>query len=94
MQAVAATTQPVPTDIILRGSIKQVRTAGSGVAECILSQGAPIIVPAFLGAYLGSGDEIEVPFGPSQADVEIHVRKNPASRRLRELYQARISYVT
>jgi hypothetical protein len=90
----AATAQSAPIDTILRGSIKQVRPATSGVAECILSQGAPIIVTAFLGAYMGSGDEIEVPIGPIQTDVEIHVRKNPASRRLRELYQARIAYVT
>lgn len=93
MQA-AATPHAAPIETILRGSIKQVRPATSGGAECILSQGASIIVPAFLGAYLGSGDEIEVPIGPSQADVEIHVRKNPSSRRLGELYQSRIAYVT
>jgi hypothetical protein len=93
MQA-ATITQSAPIETILRGSIKQVRPATSGVAECILTHGAPIIVSAFLGAYLGSGDEIEVPIGPSQADVEIHVRKSPASRRRRELYQAGIAYVT
>lgn len=91
MQA-AATTQPAPIETILRGSIKQVRPATPGVAECILSQGSSIIVPAFLTAYLGSGDEVEIPIGPNQIGVEIHVRKNPGSRRLRELYQAPLGY--
>ncbi len=93
MQA-ATTTQSAPIETILRGSIKQVRSATAGAAECILSHGASIIVPTFLGACLGPDDEIEVPIGPSQTDVEIHVRKNPASCRLRELYQSRIAYVT
>jgi hypothetical protein len=91
---VATITQSAPIETILRGSIKQVRPATSGVAECVLTQGAPVLVPAFLATYLGSGDEIEIPIGPSHADVEIHIRKNPASRRLRELYQSRIAYVT
>jgi curved DNA-binding protein CbpA len=88
----ATRAQPVPNETIYCGSIKQVRPANAGAAECVLSQGAPILVPASLAAYLGSGDEIEVPITLSQAGVEIHVRKNPASRRLRELYQAPIGY--
>ncbi|MGH9354450.1 MAG: hypothetical protein ACRD2G_20155, partial [Terriglobia bacterium] len=32
--------------------------------------------------------------GPNQAGVEIHIRKNAASRRMRELYQAQVGYVT
>jgi hypothetical protein len=42
---------------------------------------------------LGSGDEIHVPLGPNQAGTEIHVRKNAASRRMRELYEAPIGDV-
>lgn len=92
MQA-AASAQPVSIETIHRGCITQVRPAKAGAAECVLSQGAPVLVPAFLAAYLGSGDEIEVPIAPNQTGVEIHVRKNPASRRLRQLYQAQIGYV-
>jgi hypothetical protein len=51
-------------------------------------------VPAFLAAYLSSGDEIQVPLGSNQVGTEIHVRKNAASRLIRELYEAPIGYVT
>src|SRR5438552_10220126 len=80
-------------EAIHRGRIIGVRQKESA-AECVLSQGAPVLVPAFLAAYLGSGDEIELPLGSNQAGTEIHVRKNGAARRLRELYQAPIGYVT
>src|SRR5579863_10052970 len=86
--------QTVPIETIYRGCITGVRPAKDGAAECVLSQGATVLVPAFLAAYLGSGDEIEVPIAPDQAGVEIHVLKNPSSRRMRELYQAPIGYVT
>jgi hypothetical protein len=64
------------------------------VAECTLYKGAPIRVSAFLARYLALGDEIEVPLTSDQAGTEIHVRKNAASRLIRELYQAPIGYVT
>lgn len=88
------TAQPVSIETIYRGCITKIRPAKDGASECALSQGAPVLVPAYLAAYLGAGDEIEIPFGPNQAGVEIHIRKNPSSRRLRELYQAQIGYVT
>jgi hypothetical protein len=91
MQAKA---QPAPIETIHRGSISQVRPVGRGAAECVLSQGSPVLVPGFLAAYLGFGDEIEIPIAPNQAGMEIHVLKNASSRRLRELYQAPIGYVT
>jgi len=86
--------QPASVEAVHHGSIISVRPANSGTAECVLSKGAPVLVPAFLAGYLGSGDEIQVPLGPDQAGTEIHVRKNGASRRMRELYQAPIGYVT
>jgi len=88
-----ASAQPVSIETVHRGCITQVRPARNGAAECILKQGAPVLVPAFLATYLGSGDEIEIPFVPDQAGVEIHIRKNASSRRLRELYQAQIGCV-
>jgi hypothetical protein len=92
--AASATFQPAPIEILHRGCIMNIRPAKDGAAECVLSQGAPVIIPAFLAAYLGFGDEIGIPLGPNRAGVEIHVRKNAASRRIRELYQAPIGYVT
>lgn len=92
--AAPARVQPAPVEIIHHGCITNIRQAKDGAAKCILSQGAPVIVPAFLAAYLGSGDEIEIPLGPNQAGVEIHVQKKAASKRIRELYQAPVGYVT
>ncbi|MGH9455898.1 MAG: hypothetical protein ACRD2O_18245, partial [Terriglobia bacterium] len=86
--------QPASIETIHRGCITRISPAREGAAECVLSQGAPVLLPSFLAAYLSSGDEIEIPFGPNQAGAEIHIRKNAASRRLRELYQAPIGYVT
>src|SRR6516162_9801514 len=88
------TVQPASTVAVHHGSITTVRPVNIDTAECALSKGAPVLVPAFLGAYLGSGDEIQVPLGSDQVGTEIHVRKNAASRRIRELYQAPIGYVT
>jgi hypothetical protein len=88
-----ASAQSVSIETIHRGCITQVGPARNGAAECILKQGAPVVVPAFVATYLGSGDEIEIPFVPDQAGTEIHVRKNGSSRRLRELYQAQIGCV-
>jgi len=90
----SASAQPATIEAVHHGSITTVRPTDSGTAECLLSKGAPVLVPAFLAAYLGSGDEIQVPLGPNQAGTEIHIRKNAASRRIRELYQAPIGYVT
>ncbi|HEX5481858.1 MAG TPA: hypothetical protein VFZ08_04455, partial [Terriglobia bacterium] len=92
--AASATAQSVPVEIIHHGWITNVRPVKDGAAECVLNQGAPVIVPAFLAVYLGSGDEIEIPLGPNRAGVEIHVRKNAASRGIRELYQAPVGYIT
>ncbi len=86
--------QAAPIETIHLGCITRVQPASNGAAECILKQGAPVVVPAFLAAYLESGDEIEIPLMPDRAGIEIHVRKNASSRRLRELYQAQIGYVT
>jgi len=72
-------------EAVHHGSISTVRPANSGTAECVLSKGAPVLVPAFLAAYLGSGDEIQVPLGSNQVRTEIHVCKNAASRLIREL---------
>src|SRR5690348_2833737 len=86
--------QSATIEAVHHGSIISVRPANSGTAECVLSKGAPILVPAFLAAYLGSGDEIQVPLGSNQVGTEIHVRKNGAPRLIRELYQSPIGYVT
>jgi hypothetical protein len=86
--------QPASIETIHRGCITHVRPAKNGAADCVLKQGAPVSVPAFIAAYLGSGDEIEIPFGPNTPGLEIHVCKNASSRRLRELYIAQIGYVT
>ncbi len=86
--------QAASIETIHRGCITHIRPANDGSAECVLKQGAPVVVPAFLAAYLGSGDEIEIPLVPDQAGIEIHIRKNASSRRLRELYQAQIGCVT
>lgn len=89
-----ATASAQPLEVIHRGCITNIRPTREGAAECVLSQGAPVIIPPYLAAYLGSGDEIEIPLGPNRAGVEIHVRKNAASRRIHELYQAPLGYVT
>src|SRR5439155_20578888 len=54
MQA-APTPQTASIEAIHRGRIVGVRQK-EGAAECMLSQGAPVLVPAFLAAYLGPGD--------------------------------------
>jgi hypothetical protein len=90
----SGTAQPASIVAVHHGSIISVRPANSGTAECALSKGAPVLVPAFLAAYLSSGDEIQVPLGSNQVGTEIHVRKNAASRLIRELYEAPIGYVT
>jgi len=77
---------------IHRGCIVGIRQENSGTAECVLGQGAPILVPGVLARYLDAGDEIQIPLGSGY--VEIHVRKPAASRRLRELYYVPIGYVT
>ena len=79
-------------EAIHRGCIIGIKQRESGVAECALSQGAPIFVPAFLAQYLGPGDEIALPIGSGQ--VEIHVRKVPSHRGFREIYHVPIGYVT
>jgi len=89
-----ASANPATIEAVHHGSITKVQPANDGTAECVLVKGAPIRVAAFLAAYLGSGDEIQVPFGSNQVGTEIHVRKNAASRRIRELYQAPIAYVS
>lgn len=89
-----ASSEGIPIETIHRGSITQIRRAAAGAAECVLNRGAPVLIPAALATYLGSGDEIAIPLAANPAGVEIHVRKNSASRRLRELYQAPIGYVT
>src|SRR5215472_17507770 len=86
--------QPASIESVHHGSIISVRPTNTGTAECALSKGAPVLVPAFLAGYLGSGDEIQVPLGSNQVGTEIHVRKNAASRFIRELYEAPIGYVT
>ena len=86
--------QPASIESVHHGSITSVRPTNTGTAECALSKGAPVLVPAFLAAYLSSGDEIQVPLGSNQVGTEIHVRKNAASRLIRELYEAPIGYVT
>ena len=89
-----ASSKPANVKTVYHGSITSVRPTNTGAAECALTKGAPVLVPAFLAPYLGSGDEIQVPLGSNQVGPEIHVRKNVASRRLRELYQGQIGYVT
>src|SRR5215469_8402440 len=86
--------QPASIESVHHGSITSVRPTNTGTAECALSKGAPVLVPAFLAGYLSSGDEIQVPLASNQVGTEIHVRKNAASRLLRELYEAPIGYVT
>jgi len=86
--------QPATIEAVHHGSITSVRPTNTGTAECALNKGAPVLVPAFLAGFLGSGDEIQVPLGSNQAGTEIHVRKNAASRLIRELYEAPIGYVT
>src|SRR5215470_1264981 len=81
-------------EAVHHGSITSVRPTNTGTADCALSKGAPVLVPAFLAGYLSSGDEIQVPLGSNQVGTEIHVRKNAASRFIRELYEAPIGYVT
>jgi hypothetical protein len=82
--------QPATIEAVHHGSITSVRPTNTGTAECALNKGAPVLVPAFLAGFLGSGDEIQVPLGSNQVGTEIHVRKNAASRLIRELYQAPI----
>jgi len=78
-----ASANPATIEAVHHGSITKVQPANDGTTECVLVKGAPIRVPAFLAAYLGSGHEIQVPLGSNQVGTEIHVRKNAASRRIR-----------
>jgi len=88
----AVTSAPVET--VYGGLIVRVTLQGDRTV-CQLSQGAPVIVSSVLGRYLGTGDEIAVPLGGKEpAGTEIYVRKAAGSRRLCDLYQAPIGYVT
>lgn len=90
MSAVTSTS----VETVFGGVIVQVTPQGDR-AVCQLSQGAPLIVSSVLGRYLGAGDEIAAPLGGEEpAGTEIYVRKAAGSRRLRDLYQAPIGYVT
>ncbi|HEX5481722.1 MAG TPA: hypothetical protein VFZ08_03755 [Terriglobia bacterium] len=89
-----ASSKTVSTETIHRGCITGIRPTKDGAAECVLSQGAAVLLSAFLATHLASGDQVEAPIAPNQAGVEIHVLKNPSSRRMRELYQAPIGYAT
>lgn len=89
-----ANASQVSVETIHRGTVAEVRRAKDGAAECVLTQGAPVLIPAFLATYLSPHDQIEIPISPNQAGVEIHVSKNSTSRRMREIYQAPIGYVT
>jgi len=88
----AVTSAPVET--VYGGLIVRVTPQGDR-AVCQLSRGAPLIVSSVLGRYLGTGDEIAAPLGGEEpAGTEIYVRKAAGSRRLHDLYQAPIGYVT
>ena len=84
----------VPVETVYGGLIVRVTPQGDR-AVCQLSRGAPLIVSNVLGRYLGAGDEIAAPLGGAEpAGTEIYVRKAAGSRRLHDLYQAPIGYVT
>lgn len=90
MSAVTSTS----VETVFGGVIVQVTPQGDR-AVCQLSQGAPLIVSSVLGRYLGAGDEIAAPLGGAEpGGTELYVRKAASSRRLRDLYQAPIGYVT
>ena len=56
----AAAVDPTPvTQTIHRGLIANIQQRVDGVAECALCQGAPILLPAFLGTYLVVGPRQE-----------------------------------
>ena len=69
---------------------------GENPAECVLANGAKLLMPALLASHLAVGDEIRFPIAsPSTlARTEICVEKNPLGGRSRQLYQAPIGYVT
>ena len=84
--------QAQSTEAIHRGRIIDIERHDGGTAKCVLSQGAPVLVPSVLAPHLSAGDEIELPLGSGL--VEIHVRKASAPRPLRELYYVSVGYVT
>jgi curved DNA-binding protein CbpA len=79
-------------EAIHRGRIIDIERHDGSAAKCVLSQGAPVLVPGVLAPHLSAGDEIEVALG--SGFVEIHVHKAFAPRALRELYYMSIGYVT
>jgi hypothetical protein len=89
-----ATITPLPVETVYGGTVMRV-TQDRDRAVCELSRGAPLRVSSVLGRYLGAGDEIAAPLGGAEpAGTEIYVRKAAGSRRLRDLYQTPIGYVT
>jgi len=79
-------------EAIHRGRIIDIERHDGSAAKCVLSQGAPVLVPGVLAPHLSAGDEIELPLGSGL--VEIHVHKASAPRAPRELYYMSIGYVT
>jgi len=64
-------------------------------AECIIRDGASILVSRLLGRYVLRGDTIEVslPNEATSAETEIFIHKDPDSKS-KDVYQAPIGYVT
>jgi hypothetical protein len=89
-----ATVPSSPVEALYGGMVVRVTSQGDRTV-CQLGLGAPILVSSVLGHYLGVGDEIVAPLGGAQeAGTEVYVRKAESARRLRDVYQAPIGYVT
>ncbi|HEY6273397.1 MAG TPA: hypothetical protein VIX19_15570 [Terriglobales bacterium] len=80
-------------DAIRVGVVSEVTAEGSK-ATCRFKDAGTILVSSFLAAHVGSGDEISFPLAIDSpaTGTEVYVRKKPASRQLRDIYQAPIRY--
>jgi hypothetical protein len=85
-------TRPYPVDVIdgveLR-SISEVRS-GSGCCRCTFTDGTAIEIPAFLGRFLRTHDQL-VPLSP--ANTEVLIRRQPPRARPQQFLFATIGHV-
>lgn len=79
---------------VRRAEVMGVKTDGQK-AECIVRDGASILVSRLLGRYIFRGDSIEIslPNEATGAGTEIFIHKGPNSKS-KDVYQAPIGYVT
>ncbi len=82
---------PVRAEVAIRRDRVAGLSQDGQLVACRLAGGTGIIVSRFLAGFLAVGDEVDIPESYRSERPEIHVQRRRAPR---ELYQARIGYVT